>query len=300
VQCTRQCPLWANSGHPCSLIIASILLQQFVFFSQTSSPINPPVSISAARSGVVATSPESPEWNKRACVGRIVTAKHAVPMNAVDFYFDFVSPYPWLASHQLGELRECTAVKFCFVPVLFAALLDHHSNLGPAEIPAKRRYTFQDTQRWAVHLGWEFKGPPAHPFNPLKPLRVTSAVESDDLREALAVRLLDAAWSEGKDITSDSVIYEVADSLGLDGQELLGKAHTVEIKERLHLQTERAIRAGVFGVPSFVVNGEIFWGNDRLHLLKEYLEGRLPTDRAKVEEMLSRPRAADRSTKQIE
>jgi hypothetical protein len=140
-------------------------------------------------------SPESPEWNKRACVGRIATAKHAMPMNAVDFYFDFVSPYPWLASHQLGELRECTAVKFCFVPVLFAALLDHHSNMGPAEIPAKRRYTFQDTQSWTVHLGWEFKGPPAHPFNPLKPLRVTSAIESDDLREALAVRLLDAARS---------------------------------------------------------------------------------------------------------
>src|SRR5262249_34935995 len=131
-------------------------------------------------------------------------------------------------------------------------------------------------QRWAVHLGLEFRGPPAHPFNPLKPLRVTSAIERDDLREALAVKLLDAAWSEGKDITSDSVIYEVADRVGLNGQELLGKAHTIEIKARLRLQTEGAIQAGVFGVPSFVVNGEIFRGNDRLHLLKEYLQGRLP------------------------
>jgi 2-hydroxychromene-2-carboxylate isomerase len=58
-------------------------------------------------------------------------------MKQVDFYFDFVSPYVWLASHQLGEVRDCTAAKFRFVPVLFAALLDHHSNLGPAEIPAK-------------------------------------------------------------------------------------------------------------------------------------------------------------------
>ena len=111
------------------------------------------------------------------------------------------------------------------------------------------------------------------------------------------MRLLDAAWSEGKDITSDSIIDEVADSLGLNGQELLGKARTIEIKERLRRQTERAIQAGVFGVPSFVMNGEIFWGNDRLHLLKEYLLGRLPTDKAKVQEMLSRPQAADRSTK---
>jgi 2-hydroxychromene-2-carboxylate isomerase len=166
------------------------------------------------------------------------------------------------------------------------------------EIPAKRRYTFQDTQRWALHLGLEFKSPPAHPFSPLKPLRVTSAVDNDDLREVLAVRLLDAAWSEGRDITSDSVINEVADSIGINGQELLGKAQTVEVKERLRLQTDRAIEAGVFGVPSFVVNGEIFWGNDRLHLLKEYLQGRLPTDKAKVDEILSRPRQADRSRKQ--
>jgi 2-hydroxychromene-2-carboxylate isomerase len=72
------------------------------------------------------------------------------------------------------------------------------------------------------------------------------------------VRLLDAAWSEGRDITSDSVVHEVADTLSLNGRELLGKTHTDEIKQRLRLQTEGAIQAGVFGVPSFVVDGEIF------------------------------------------
>jgi 2-hydroxychromene-2-carboxylate isomerase len=218
-------------------------------------------------------------------------------MKQVDFYFDFISPYVWLASHQLGEVRECTAAKFRFVPVLFAALLDHHSSLGPAEIPAKRRYTFQDAQRWAVYLGLEFKSPPAHPFNPLKPLRITSAIDNDDLREALAVRLLDAAWSEGRDITTDSIVHEVTDSMGLNGKGLLGKSHTDEIKQRLRLQTESAIQAGVFGVPSFVVDGEIFWGNDRLQFLKAYLQGKLPTDKAKVEEILARPRAADRHRK---
>jgi 2-hydroxychromene-2-carboxylate isomerase len=217
-------------------------------------------------------------------------------MQRVDVYFDFVSPYPWLASHQLSELRGPLA-QFCFVPVLFAALLDHHSNMGPAEIPAKRRYTIQDTQRWAVHLGLKFKSPPAHPFNPLKPLRVTSAIDNDDLREVLAVGLLDAAWSEGRDITSDSVISQIADGIGFNGQELLAKARTNEIKERLRRQTERAIQVGVFGVPSFVVDGEIFWGNDRLPLLNEYLQGRLPSDKAQVEEILLRPRAADRSRK---
>jgi len=215
----------------------------------------------------------------------------------VDFYFDFISPYVWLASHQLGEVRACTAAKFRFVPVLFAALLDHNSNLGPAEIPAKRRYTFQDVERWAVYLGLRFKSPPAHPFNPLTALRVASAIDNDSLREAFAVRLLDAAWSEGKDIASDSVVHEVAYDVCLNGEELLGKAQTDGIKRRLRLQTESAIQAGVFGIPSFVVAGEIFWGNDRLHFLKAYLQGKLRTDKAKVEEILARPRAAERPRK---
>ena len=175
-----------------------------------------------------------------------------------------------------------------FVPVLFAALLDHHSNLGLAEIPAKRRYTFQDAERWAVYLGLKFKSPPAHPFNSLTALRVTSAIDNDGVREAF-VRLLDAAWSEGRDIASKSV--------GLNGEELLGKTHADEIKQKLRLQTESAIQAGVFGVPSFVVAGEIFWGNGRLNFVKAYLQGEFHTDKTKVEEILARPRAADRPRK---
>lgn len=215
-------------------------------------------------------------------------------MKQIDFYFDFVSPYAWLAAHQIGEVRDYTSVKFRVVPVLFAGLLDHHSNLGPAEIPAKRRYIFQDAQRWAVYLGLELRSPPAHPFNPLKPLRATSSVEDDALREALAVQLLDGAWRQGKDITSDAVLQEIAEGMGLDGKELLRTAQSQEIKQRLRQQTEAAIAAGVFGVPSFVVDGEVFWGNDRLHFLKAHLQGKLATDKAQVEEILARPRAADR------
>ena len=139
-------------------------------------------------------------------------------MQCVDFYFDFISPYPWLASHQFGEVRECTAAKFRFVPVLFAALLDHHSNVGPAEIAAKRRYTYQDVQRWTAHLGLEFRAPPAHPFIPLKPLRVTSAIDDDTLREALAVRLLDATWGEEKILLRTTSFVRLPTTLALTGK----------------------------------------------------------------------------------
>jgi 2-hydroxychromene-2-carboxylate isomerase len=215
-------------------------------------------------------------------------------MKVVEFYFDFVSPYAWLAAHQLGAVRDSTGVKFRFVPVLFAGLLDHHANIGPAEIPAKRRYTFVDAQRWAAHLGLEFKSPPAHPFNPLKPLRVTSAIDDDAKRELLSRRLLDAAWSDGQDITADAVIEQIADHMRLDGKTLLASAQTERIKQRLRQQTDAAVAAGAFGVPTFVVDGEVFWGNDRLPFLQAYLQGKLTTDKTKMEEILSRPRAADR------
>jgi 2-hydroxychromene-2-carboxylate isomerase len=215
-------------------------------------------------------------------------------MKVVEFYFDFVSPYAWLAAHQLGSVRDSTGVKFRFVPVLFAGLLDRHANIGPAEIPAKRRYTFADAQRWAAHLGLEFRSPPAHPFNPLKALRVASAVAGDEQREALSLRLLDATWSEGQDITVDVVVRQIVDGMGLDGKALLATAQSEEIKQRLRQQTDAAVAAGVFGVPSFVVDDEIFWGNDRLPLLQAHLQGGLTTDKTKIEEILARPRAADR------
>jgi len=215
-------------------------------------------------------------------------------MKQVDFYFDFVSPYVWLAVHQLGEVRQGGAAQVRFLPVLFAGLLNHHANVGPAEIPAKRRYVFQDVQRWALQLGLQFRAPPTHPFNPLKALRVTAAIDDDRAREALAVKLLDAAWSEGRDIAADRVVEEAAEAVGLNGRELLSRADSEEIKQRLRRQTERAITAGIFGVPSFVVDGEIFWGNDRILFLQAYLQGRLATDRAQLESILARPRAADR------
>jgi len=222
------------------------------------------------------------------------TTLTAVIMKQVDFYFDFVSPYAWLAVHQLGAVRDCTGARFRFVPVLFAGLLNHHANVGPAEIPAKRRYTFRDAQRWAMHLGLQFKSPPAHPFNPLKPLRVTSAIDDQTSRETLALALLDAAWSDGRDITSDTVIKDVAHNTGVDGNALLARAQDDATKRQLRQQTEDAVAAGVFGVPTFMVDGEIFWGNDRLPFLQAYLQGKLTTDKSQIELILSRPRAADR------
>jgi 2-hydroxychromene-2-carboxylate isomerase len=178
-------------------------------------------------------------------------------------------------------------------PVLFAALLDHHGNVGPAEIPSKRLHTFRDVVRTASALGLPLEGPPAHPFNPLLALRAASAVDDDDAQRRLMVALMDAAWAEGRDLERREVVSDVAARVGLDGAHLLERAGDPVIKQRLRERTEDAIARGVFGVPSFVIEGEIFWGSDRIDALLRRLRG-TRTDEDKLARMLARPASATR------
>ncbi len=215
-------------------------------------------------------------------------------MRRVDFFFDPISPYSWLAWTQFPGLKSRTGTSINFVPVLFAGLLNAHGQKGPAEIPSKRIYTFKDAMRWAVKYGKALEGPPAHPFNPLKSLRFSAALEDDHDREEFSGAVLDAAWGRGLDITKDVTLLDLARRCGLDGDHYLKLTAEEPIKERLKRNTAMAIERGVFGVPTFAAGSELFWGNDRLPLLEDHLTGKLELDPAKLEAMLGRPRAADR------
>jgi 2-hydroxychromene-2-carboxylate isomerase len=213
-------------------------------------------------------------------------------MSTVDVFLDPISPYAWFAGHQLDRL-EAAGARVIVRPVLFAALLDHHGNVGPAEIPSKRLHTFRDVVRTASALGLPLEGPPAHPFNPLLALRAASAVDDDDAQRRLMVALMDAAWAEGRDLERREVVSDVAARVGLDGAHLLERAGDPVIKQRLRERTEDAIARGVFGVPSFVIEGEIFWGSDRIDALLRRLRG-TRTDEDKLARMLARPASATR------
>jgi 2-hydroxychromene-2-carboxylate isomerase len=213
-------------------------------------------------------------------------------MSTVDVFLDPISPYAWFAGRQLDRL-DAAGAHVIVHPVLLAALLDHHGNVGPAEVPSKRVHAFRDVVRTASALGLPLEGPPAHPFNPLLALRVASAVDDDDARRALMVALMDAAWAEGRDLERREVVSEVAARVGLDGAQLLERASDPAIKQRLRERTEDAIARGVFGVPSFVIEGEIFWGSDRIDALLRRLAGSR-TDEDKLARMLARPASATR------
>jgi 2-hydroxychromene-2-carboxylate isomerase len=226
------------------------------------------------------------------------------------FYFDFISPYAYLAWRQLPAIAARRAEPIEPVPVVFGAMLGAHGTKGPAEIPAKRRYVLHDVYRKARRAGVPFTLPPAHPFNPLVALRAASielpgaasielpgAVSLDlpaDARHRLIDALFAAVWATGEGLEGPGQVARIADAIGLDGAAIERAAGEPDAKARLRAQTDEAIAAGVFGVPTIAVAGELFWGVDSLDLLDGFLEHRDAVPAELVARWESLPASANR------
>ena len=195
-------------------------------------------------------------------------------MVTVRCYADPVSPYAWLGLRDLGRV-EAAGARIVIRPVLFAGLLNAHGNIGPAEVPAKRRYLFRDVMREAARRGLPFAGPPGHPFNPLLALRMCTALADDAARGALLMAFTCATWERGADLMDEATLTGLADEKGLDGAGLLAAAQTPAVKQALADATAQAVTHGVFGVPTFRVDGdsELFWGADRIDALLWRMQG---------------------------
>lgn len=212
----------------------------------------------------------------------------------VRIYFDFVSPYSYLALTRLAAFGTRHGIAWELAPVFYAALLDANHLVGPAETLTKRRYTLTDVLRAAELLGVPFVGPPTHPFRSLEALRVATLFASDPRALDLSVALSSACWSEGRDLTDWAVLAEIVNRAGFDATDLEARTSAPEVKNALRDRTTTAIEAGVFGVPTFEFEGELFWGNDRLDHLAARLEGRLPDLAARAAVLEARPRGSDR------
>ena len=182
----------------------------------------------------------------------------------VAWVFDVISPFAYLALPRLEELPA--GIELVVVPVLLAALLDRFGQRGPAEIPSKRRFTYRFVLWRARRLGLPLRMPPAHPFNPLAALRLIIAAGSD--RRA-AETVLKAVFGEGRDLTDQAVIADLAAQLGVaDPQRALADA---AVKQRLRENTLWASAQGVFGVPTLLIGEELFWGHDAFDMALDYL-----------------------------
>jgi 2-hydroxychromene-2-carboxylate isomerase len=214
------------------------------------------------------------------------------PAARVTYYFDPVSPYAWLAAGSLTRI-EAAGAQVLVQPVLFAGMLNAHGQKGPAEIAAKRAYTFRDVMRQAARRGLPFTGPPGHPFNPLLALRMCVALDDQAERRRLALALMAACWERGDDISDAATLVRLAHTCDLDGAQLADAALQPAVKQRLAADTEQAIAAGVFGVPTFRYGDELFWGADRIDALLWRLQGNT-IDEQQLADFLARAPLAQR------
>ncbi len=181
-------------------------------------------------------------------------------MNAarLDWYFDFISPFAYLQWRRLR--RDHPEVALNPKPLLFAAILNHVGQLGPAEIPQKRRHTYRIVLWQARAAGIPLHFPPAHPFNPLPALRLCLA--APDRMQAID-GIFAHIWEHGRLADSIEALADVAASLGIDDPAAIARD---EVKRELLANGEEAMALGVFGVPTLRVRDELFWGNDATEL----------------------------------
>ena len=185
-------------------------------------------------------------------------------MTEAVWYFDFISPFAYL---QLGRFQDLPKdLEIAFKPVVFSGLLNHWGNLGPAEIPPKRKFVYRFFKWQANQRGMPFTMPPVHPFNPLPPLRLALLGGSSP---EVVRRIFRFIYGEGRNLDDESSIAALGASLGI--ADACERIMEVGIKQQLKANTDAAIAAGVFGVPTFVAGGNIFWGDDATDMFLNYL-----------------------------
>jgi len=201
-----------------------------------------------------------------------------VSQTPIRFFFDYISHNAYLAFTQLDLLAARQRREVTLEPVLFAGLLNHYGQLGPAEVPPKARWMMLDVVRKARRLGVPIAPPASHPFVPLLALRVSFAPLEPELRKRLVAALFRAVWAESVDVSDAREVTRVLDAVGLDGEALLAFAQSDAAKRALRAATDAALADGIFGVPSFLVDGQLFWGFDDLPNLELFLAGRDPLE----------------------
>jgi 2-hydroxychromene-2-carboxylate isomerase len=191
----------------------------------------------------------------------------------LDFYFEFASPYGYLASTQIDTLAARHGRTVAWRPIMLGAAFKETGARPLTQTPLKGPYLLHDVPRFARLLGVPLTLPPVMPMNSLAASRACVWLDQDDPARAksLAKALLRAHWGEGRDLGAPEAVAEVAAGLDIDRTALLAAVADQRIKDRLKERTQAAIERGVFGSPFIFVDGEPFWGADRLPHVEAWL-----------------------------
>ena len=182
----------------------------------------------------------------------------------LDFYFDFVSPYSFLAHKVLRKIEKKEGIKIRYIPILVGGLHNLHGIKAPAFIPAKAKHMIRDCKLVALKNGIKFKFNSYFPIRSLNLMRGVFVAEEDNIKNYYIDNIFNTIWEDGLNMNDQVIIEKVLKNLSVNPKTFMLRSTSSLIKDTLRKKTNDAYEKGIFGAPTFVVNNKIFWGQDRL------------------------------------
>ena len=191
-------------------------------------------------------------------------------IKSFDFYFDFISPYSFLAHKEIRKIEKKNSIKIKYKPILLGGLHNLHGIKAPAFIPAKAKHMIRDCKLIAEKNKIKFKFNSYFPIRSLNLMRGVFVAEEDNYKSYYIDSIFNAIWQDGLNMNDENIIQKILKNLNVNPKTFLLRSASSSIKDSLRKRTNEAYEKGIFGAPSFVSNNKIFWGQDRIEFaLKE-------------------------------
>ena len=184
-----------------------------------------------------------------------------------EFYFDFASPYTFLAHKIVQRIEKENSIKIRYMPVLLGAILKSAGIKPNVEIPIKGKYMIRDCKLWAEKYNVTFKFNNYFPIITLNLMRCVIVAEKKGFEKNFINKIFEAIWQDGLNLNDNTIVEKLLKNLDINPKTFLMEAIDIKIKEELKKRTDEAFKKGIFGVPSFFVNNKLFWGQDRLEFV---------------------------------
>ena len=184
-----------------------------------------------------------------------------------EFYFDFGSPYTFLAHKQIRKIEKDNSIKIKYKPILLGGLLKSTGIKPNVDIPIKAKHMIKDCKLWAEKYNIQFKFNNYFPINTLNLMRCVLVAEEKGFAQNFINKVFDAIWKDGLNLNDDTVVHKLLKNLDINPKSFLIETADIKIKEELKKRTDDAYKKGIFGSPSFFINNKMFWGQDRLEFV---------------------------------
>ncbi len=184
-----------------------------------------------------------------------------------DFYFDFISPYSFLAHKEIYKIEKENSIKIVYKPILLGGLHNLHGIKAPAFIPAKAKHMIRDCKLIAEKNNIKFKFNSYFPIRSLNLMRGVFVAEEDNFKSFYIDNIFNSIWQDGLNMNDENVVEKVLKNLNINPKNFLLRSVSSSIKDLLKKKTNEAYQKGIFGAPSYVSNNKIFWGQDRIEFV---------------------------------